>query len=187
MDDYAGQIAGIARGHLLLAVCAVLYLAWWWVFFHPRGERPQGLEYGAGVACIIGAAIAGIVAVVMIMDALDGMPNATDAWHPWWVAVGAYVVLALVTARYFDRPVTTELVLIVGWAALEAVVLGALSALGSPAVMPLAAAVVAGTVVSLVCYVLYYRLMGMASFVDGCVPLAVVGVIGLAFALALGW
>ncbi|MEE6147060.1 hypothetical protein VXJ25_03470 [Olsenella sp. YH-ols2223] len=44
---------------------------------------------------------------------------------------------------------------------------------------------IAGFVVSLVCYVLYYRLAPLPSFVDGCLPLALIGVVSVALALAM--
>ena len=41
---------------------------------------------------------------------------------------------------------------------------------------------VVGFVVSLVCYVLYYRLEPLPSFVDGCVPLALIGIVSIVIA-----
>jgi hypothetical protein len=185
--DVSSQMERLASGHWMLVACAVLYLIWWWVFFRPRDGRPQGLEYALGVACILGAAACGIIAVIRISGALSEMPNAFADFHLWIIAVVAYVVLLVVTYKLFDRPVTTELLLIVGWAALEVNVIGALAATEPSAPLaPLAAAIAAGFVISLVCYTLYYRLEGMPSFVDGCVPLAIVGVIAAVFALALG-
>ena len=41
--------------------------------------------------------------------------------------------------------------------------------------------------VSLVCYVLYYRLGALSSFVDGCVPLALIGVVSVVIAGCIGF
>ncbi len=39
---------------------------------------------------------------------------------------------------------------------------------------------------SLVCYVLYYRLGALLSFVDGCIPLALIGVVSVVIAGCIG-
>ena len=41
--------------------------------------------------------------------------------------------------------------------------------------------------VSLVCYVLYYRLGALPSFVDGCIPLALIGVVSVVIAGCIGF
>ena len=97
----------------------------------------------------------------------------------------AYVLLAFVTVRFFQRPVTTELLLFVLWAALELAVANALLGAGAlpvGAFWVLAAVIVLVTAANLVCYVLYFRLGPLASFVDGAAPLAVVGVLAAVLA-----
>ncbi len=74
------------------------------------------------------------------------------------------------------------------WGALElyvASVLGASGALDRAAVVWLVAIVVAVFVLSLVCYVLYYRLDALPSFVDGALPLVAVGVFSVILPLVL--
>lgn len=185
MDTYDTQLHGLVAGHGLLVLCAVLYLAWWFEFFRPRSARPQGLEYGIGVALIVMAAIAGIFGVVKICTALGGMPTRLPATALWSCAVAGYIVLAVVTYRALGRPVTTELLLIVAWTALELAVVGALLAVGSGFAPPLLVLVVLGFVVSMACYVLYYRLSGWAAFLDGCGPLITVGIIAAVTAFVL--
>jgi hypothetical protein len=73
----------------------------------------------------------------------------------------------------------------------------ALRSPGSPrdvAIMGLAGAAtlvallaVVGFAVSLVCYVLYYRLAALPSFVDGCIPLALIGVVSVVIAGCIGF
>ncbi|MCI6680946.1 MAG: hypothetical protein MR472_00725 [Parafannyhessea umbonata] len=46
---------------------------------------------------------------------------------------------------------------------------------------------VVGFAVSLVCYVLYYRLGALPSFVDGCIPLALIGVVSVVIAGCIGF
>lgn len=185
MDTYAEQLHALAQGHGLLAVCAVFYLAWWFEFFRPRDVRPQGLEYGIGVALIVIAACAGLLGVVRICTGLGGMPNRIPTFALWVCAIAAYVALAIVTKCAFDRPITTELLLIVAWAALEVAVVGALLAVGSPVAVPLLVIAILGAVGSMVCYVLYYRLAGWPAFYDGCGPLVAVGIIAAIVAALL--
>lgn len=185
MDTYTPQLHAIAAGHGLLALCAALYLAWWFEFFRPRSARPQGIEYGIGVALIVIAAIAGILGVVRICTALATMPTRMPGVVLWPCAIAAYIVLAVVTYRALGRPITTELLLIVAWTALEVAVAGALIALGSGFAMPLTLLVALGFTASMVCYVLYYRLSGWPAFLDGCGPLVAVGIIAIVEALVL--
>ena len=100
----------------------------------------------------------------------------------------ACFALGFVTVCFFGRPVTTGLLLFVLWAALELAVLNALLGVGvlsGGAFWLLAGAVALVTAANLVCYVLYFRLPPMASFIDGAVPLAVVGVLAAMLAIVL--
>ena len=102
--------------------------------------------------------------------------------------VAAYAALAFVTVRFFGRPVTTELLLFVLWAALELAVLNALMGAGmlfGGAFWLLAGVVALVTAANLVCYVLYFRLPPVPSFVDGAAPLAVVGVLSAVLAVVI--
>lgn len=172
-------------GHVALAVCAALYLAWWWVFFNPNMPKATGGLYALGVGFIVGAVAFGIAAVALMamgLGALAGAPQAAGSVPGWAFAVGgvvAYAALAYLTTRFFQRPVTTELLLFVLWAALELAVLNALAGTGAlygGALGALVAIVVLVTAANLVCYVLYFRLEALPSFIDGAAPLAVVGV-----------
>lgn len=174
-------LARVWQGHALLAACAVLYLTWWVVFFRPGATRPAGALYAFGVACILGAVACGLAGVFRAAGALGELPGAGSV-PGWAFAIGGvvgYVALLALTAGVFQRPVTTELVLIDAWGAFELCVVTSLATSGSlagwaaPALYALVALLV---VASLVCYVLYYRLGPVASFVDGMVPLVAVGV-----------
>jgi len=100
------------------------------------------------------------------------------------IGVVIYVVLLVVTGKLLHRRVTTELVLIVGWCVLEAVVLnavygsGALSASRAVAYLVL---MIAALVIGLVCYLLYYKLPDMTAFRVAAVPLVVDGLCMVVF------
>ena len=51
-------------GHVLLLVCAVLYLIWWCIFFRPNAQVKGGALRVFGIAYILVAAVTGIVGVV---------------------------------------------------------------------------------------------------------------------------
>lgn len=187
--------ASLVWGHASLAVCAALYLAWWWVFFNPALPKAAGALYAAGVGFIVGAVAFGVAAVVLMargLGALAGQGAGGGAAPGWAFAVGgvaAYVALAFVTVRFLQRPVTTELLLFVLWAALELAVANALLGAGAlpvGAFWALVAVIALVTAANLVCYVLYFRLGPLPSFIDGAAPLTVVGVFAavLAFVIA---
>ena len=60
------------------------------------------------------------------------------------------------------------------------------AASGSGAAVLIAVLTLATLAVCVVCYTLYYKLEYVASFWDGCVPLALVGAASAVVALALG-
>lgn len=179
-DMESESLQGIVQGHELLFVCALLYLFWWIIFFRP-GANVHGALYAAGVVCIIGAVIAGIVGVVRMLVSAVGLPESSSVPGFAFIvgAIIGYVALAFATNRLFGRPITTELLLICIWCALELYVLSVVmcaNALPSLACIALVVVVLALTAGCLVCYVLYYNLPSFASFVDGMAPLIAVGV-----------
>ena len=180
----ATYLADIDAGHVWMTVCAVLYLAWWTVFFRPRAAKPRGAERAIGVALILGAVVCGLLGVAGLVRNASALPHAASSGFIALVAVVVYFVALAVTLKAFDRPVTTELLLIVAWAALEWFVLDGVAAAGVDVALPTALVALA-FFFSMVCYALYYRLDGWAAFLDGCGPLAAVGVLSLAFAFLL--
>lgn len=181
----AGISNAMTWGHVLMAVCAVLYLAWWAIFFRPDIPKVTGALYWVGVACIIGAALAGVAGAIVIGVGVARVPSPPAPSGIWFAigAVVAYIVLAFVTSRLFGRPITTELVLFVAWTALElasVVSLGASGMFSQGHAAALGIAVVAMFAVMLVTYMLYYNLAALPSFIDGAIPLALVAVFSVA-------
>jgi hypothetical protein len=181
--DGTGQVVG---GHAALAACFALYLAWWCIFFRP-GVRPQGALRAVGIGCIVAAAVLGAVGVALCCAGIAKLPRHIVTLANWQVAlmgVVAYVALFVITTIPFDREPTTELLIIVGWATLEAATVNALygtGALGPGAALALLLVMLALAAASLVCYVRFYDLSGWAALIDGSVPLAC----GIAYAIAL--
>lgn len=182
--DGAGQIVW---GHVVLAVCFALYLAWWCIFFRPGGIRPEGALRTVGIISIVCAVICGIAGVALCIVGVTQLPRriiTLPTWEIVLVGMIAYVALFVITTIPLDRPPTTELALITGWATLEIVCVNALYAAGAfkPAItLVMLIVIIALTVLSMVCYVKFYGLEGWASLIDGAVPL----VCGIVYAIAI--
>ena len=145
------------------------------------GGEAQGAIRGVGVAAILGAVACGLLGALRACGGASSL--AGGAMVPAFV-VGS-VVLA-VTAGALGRQPTTELVLFVAWLGMELFCAYALAGAGRQGVATLALVLaLVGFAVSLVCYVLYYRLPPMSSFVDGCLPLALIGVVSAVLAVAM--
>ena len=108
-----------------------------------------------------------------------------------WIIIGGiavYILLLLVTSIALHRPVTSELLLIVGWAMLSLQEINILYGFGTyshtGAIIFMIITVIA-TIISLVCYVLYYNLDKTAGYLDGMVPLIMVGSIMLSISIKM--
>jgi hypothetical protein len=178
---------GILWGCVGMVGCCVFYLTWWVLAFKPRGAV-SGLKSGW---LLLPAVILGVMAVVFTVRAILGAP-ATPALFPnaavVWGGIAAYVALLAVTQIFFKRQPTSELLLIVGWTALAFAAVSALYGFGAytrSAAMAFIAVLVLFLIVSLVCYVLYYRLGKAAGFYDGMVPLVLVLFVNAAMAVGI--
>lgn len=88
--------------------------------------------------------------------------------------IAAYAILFVLTRLLLGRPVTTELFLIVGWAVLvlsELNMLYGWSLFTRRLALIFMIVVCIAALVSLVCYMLYYRLDSVAGYIDGLLPL----------------
>jgi len=183
LDSSARQIF---FGNLLLVVCCAFYLAWWLLAFRPvnpvRGFRTGWL--------LLPAFAAGLAAVILAVRGLRAAPG-PGLFPPGlllWGGILAYVLLMALTRFLLNRPVTTELFLIVGWAALalsEADALCGAGTFGRGEAAAFAVISAAGAVVSLICYVRYYHLSAAAGYLDGMVPLLMAALVMAAFDAAL--
>lgn len=185
--DSVALVSQVGWGHALLFACTVFYLAWWTVFFRDVDDKPTGALRAVGIACIVVAAIAGVAAVAVTVVALVQIPMAIPPFFILAIAVVLYLVLMVGTRWLAKRTVTTELALIVGWMAFEVSTVNGIASLhaitGASFIMLVLVLGVA-FVANVVCYTLYYALKGRAAFIDGCIPLGIVGVISALLAIA---
>lgn len=176
------------QGHALMAACCALYLAWWAIFFWPKvsGGEAHGALRTIGIVAIVGAAACGLLGATRVCGGAASLASHEAVVGCLVGAVALYLVLLDITQRVFQRQPTTELVLFVAWLGMEALCALALGGDDKTGVATLVAVLaVAGFAASLVCYVLYYRLDPLPSFVDGCIPLALIGIVSVAVACTL--
>ncbi|MCI2062957.1 MAG: hypothetical protein LKJ83_09385 [Eubacteriaceae bacterium] len=176
----------IADGHILLVLCIVCYLVWWSITF-----RPGGSATAFGNICITGAFLFGAAGVIINAHGLNIRPAGASAVPGWYILVGGaviYVILFAVFTLVFHRRLTTELFLIVGWAAMEICTVNGLRGTGIFGAGGSTAAVCiigAAAVVSLICYMYYYELEGVKGWIDGMIPLIISGVVMAGMAVAV--
>lgn len=169
-------------GNLLLFACSLLYLAWWVLVF--RSGTSGGT---AGSVCLAAAFVTGIAAICLMTAAICSLAVRSKGLPVRAILIGAavlYILLLAVTAMVFRRPVTSELLILHIWAAVElaaVAVLAGTGRFGPERAVPLVILVGAASAVGIVCYVLYYRLGGMAGYWDGMAPLAADALVMAAF------
>ena len=168
-------MAQIRLGQVLLIVCCIFYLIWWSVAFHPShgNSHASGID---GILLMITAAfgLAGLaVNLIGIRDNVSG-----NGFISGIIIIGAgiaaYVVIMFLTSTFLHRQVTTELMLIIGWAMLEIASVNtacALEHISWNKVVLFLFIVAVAAISSLVFYLLYYRVEPMLGYYLGMVPL----------------
>ena len=160
-------------GNIFFLICCVFYLAWWLLAFKPTGAV-TGMKTGW---LLIPASIAGLIGVIQI---LRGILTETQAnlllpgGYILWGGIAVFIILLAVTVLLFKRPVTSELILIVGWGMLALVEINSLFGAGlfsHKLSVGLFFLIFISVAVSLVCYILYYRMDSRAGYIDGMIPL----------------
>ena len=162
----------IFAGNLLLLVCSLFYLAWWVVSY-----RPGSSSGSSGLLYITAAFITGAAAIALMSGGIDSLSNNSEAVPVKFILLGSVILfffLLLITATVFHRPVTSELLIMHIWAALELSAVAVLYGTGRlGALQAIAVTVLVGIAFAagMVCYVLYYSLDENARYIAGMVPL----------------
>ncbi|MCD7950688.1 MAG: hypothetical protein LUG12_10590 [Erysipelotrichaceae bacterium] len=173
---FDASVRQILIGNLLLVICCVFYLAWWLLAFKPNNPI-KGTKSGW---LLLPAFVFGIASVVMIARS-SGDDNQLLLPNNGILIGGIviYVALVVITNKLFNRQVTTELLLIVGWLVLVFREINILYSLGRystiGAIVLLIVSVILA-VISLICYVMYYDLDVYKGYIDGMIPLIIVAV-----------
>ena len=177
----------IFRSNILLIICCAFYLAWWLLAFKPTGAV-KGMKTGW---LLIPAFAAGLAAIILAVKGIQSASVDVVLFPDGlllWGGIAAYLILLAVTRLLFQRPVTTELFLIVGWAVLALSEINVLYGVGrfSHGLAVIFAVVIGiATLISLVCYVLYYNLGNRAGYFDGMVPLLMTALVMAGISIAM--
>ena len=162
-------------GQILLIICCVFYLIWWY-----RGYRPGVIVKRAGGINGILLMITTAFGVAGVTFSLQGLSmTETPRINPPVIAVGGivfYIAALLITKVLFHRIVTSELFLIVGWTMLDTIVadrLYAIGSLGGKSFFAIIVIIAAAFLIGIVLYVAYYRMEEMRAFYAAMVPLVV--------------
>ena len=178
----------IVIGQVLLIICCIFYLAFWCVGYRPNTvvDRTGGVN-GLLLSATVFFGMAGIICSLMPVK-----ETSSTKYSQLFIVFGgivAYIVLMVVTKYGFQRMVTTELFLIVGWTMLELSIINRLSGSGLLFGLKLVAVYVVvalAFVISMVLYVAYYRMEEMKAFYAAMVPLITEGVsMGILVALLI--
>lgn len=173
MQTPAGKII---IGQILLIICCAFYLIFWSISYRPdvAVNRTGGVS---GLFLLI-TAVCGLAGTALSLYGINTLSTVrTPKLSGAAIIAGGivlYIVLLLITRFVFSRPVTTELVLITGWAMLEMSVINVLQAaeIFSDGKFSAACAVIAAAfAVSMILYVLYYRMEPMRAYYAAMVPL----------------
>lgn len=181
------SVKQIFESNILLVICCAFYLAWWLLAFKPTGAI-KGVKSGW---LLIPASITGLISIIL---AVKGIQSASirSALFPsgslLWGGIAAYFILLAFTRLLFKRQVTTELFLIIGWAVMalsEINVLYGIDRFSYGLAVIFTVVIGAATLISLVCYVLYYNLKDRAGYFDGMVPLLMVALVTVGISAAM--
>ena len=163
----------IFTGNILFIVCCIFYLAWWLLAFNPSGAitgiKTSWLLIPASISGLLGV-VQALRGILVKLPANQLLPGKAILWG----GLALYIILLAVTVRLFKRPVTSELFLIVGWCMLALAEINALFGFGlfsQKRSIVFILAICVAAVVSLICYVLYYRLDKHEGYIDGMIPL----------------
>ncbi|MBB5183745.1 hypothetical protein [Catenisphaera adipataccumulans] len=165
----------IVFGQILLIVCCIFYLIWWSVSYRP-GETVSRIGGARGILLLITAA-SGVIGALVNMNGIRLAPAAAEHWNGTVINIAglaSYFILLLITYAGFKRPVTTELVLITGWTVLQLQTINALNAYGVLSEYSfgrLIVVIAAASILSLVLYILYYRMKPWPAYYLAMVPL----------------
>lgn len=176
-------VRNIILGQSALIACCVFYLIWWSISFQPGQSvnREGGIR---GILLLI-TAILGLCGIVLSLIGTSNVtisPGTAVKINGITILAGgiaAYIILLFVTRFLFHRPVTTELVLITGWTMLELCVVSTLNAaqeLNNTRFFMMCIVIAAASVISIILYILYYRMKEWHAFYAAMVPLITEGI-----------
>ena len=183
--NFSSPLRAIFVGNVLLLLCSLFYLIWWVVSFRPDSS---GMSANGGFYITV-AIFAGIAAIASMAYGISALAPDSHALPIKVILTGIGVLFLVVLAMsilVFHRIVTSELILIHLWTAVElsaVTVLYGTGRFGPGRAVTSAILIGFATIVGLICYMLYYRLSGAASYWNGMIPLVIDGFTSLVIAV----
>ena len=176
--DFTASEWKLFFGNLLMLLTCLCYIVWWVLAFKPGGRGSSAVS----TTCITAAIVCGLLSIVLLFLGINSYSENAPNKSIIYILAGAvvlYLVLLAVTKIAFHRVVTSELLIMIVWMAVELSVIAVLypsGRFGLPLTLTLTVLTGIATCIGIICYVRYYRLEGMASFRDGLIPLITDGV-----------
>ncbi len=173
------------NGNLLMLLTCLLYISWWVSAFRKGPYQPSKLSS----ILLLFIFIAGVASVLLFIRGLWIPVASFSHLSISRILIGfivLYFILLVISRSLFHRPLTSELFIMLFWAAGELCALfvlhesGRLESLATNLVLFL---IILSTVTGFICYLKYYKLSGIASFIDGVIPLASDAVVIFVFLL----
>lgn len=170
----------IFTGNMFLIFCCIFYLIWWGVSFRPKFHAPMVLS---AILFLMTATLGFVGIYWMIKGMILESSSQKELISSNVIIFGAivlFILLFLVTSYFFHRQLTTELFLILGWGVLvlfEINKLFAFEQLQKDTAILFCFLILTGIAVSLFCYIIYYKLPAQMAYLDGMIPLIVIGAI----------
>jgi len=186
LNNFSPAIWKIFIGNLLLLICIIFYLAWWIVTFKRNTAKRRGQAFYIAAAFIIG-----IISILIIASGIAELARFPQAIPVRLILIAialSFLILLIVTAKVFHRAVTSELLLIHIWAAVEICMVNSLYSsanISFSTAWICSAVILLSILVSLICYVFYYRLCEKTRYRTGMIPLALAGLCAIAILLML--
>ena len=185
---YSLQIAQLVGAHIMLAVCALVFLGWRLLSTDVAQKAPESLLRVAKVVCPVLVGVLMVVSIGLFIVALRVIPHAMPTFVVCAVAIIFYVIALAVSYILLSRPITATLPLLACWLGLEANFLNGLVStrlITGASLIVLFLLVAACTLVSVVCYILYPRVRGKGAVIICAVPCACIAVVSCAFAISM--
>ena len=176
------------RGYLSLLVCGLCYLLWWLIAYRPvDGGKPKGMRSRSWWLLFpaVGAGLYAVWSIVGGSYAVDMAYGSTANLKVGLIGLAVFIVLFFGTWFGLKRPVTTELILIPGWATMTVIACGALQTAGvftAAARLVWVIVTLAAALLAFGGYLVYYKLEPKKAYLDGAVPLVLLCLHAAAFA-----
>ncbi len=162
-----------------MVVCFLFYLLWWIFAFKPE-KAVKGLASGW---LLIPAFVFGAAAITELVSGIRNIETGKLFFPNKNIlicGIAVYFVLLTVTGILLKRMVTTELLLIVGWTTLAFSEVNTLYGTGSfsrNTALAFFLVILLTSVLSLICYMLYYNMGALTGYIDGMIPLILVSLV----------